>query len=78
MLRGRHRGLPDALDRAVLLPREFSKEHVGDNSETSQSSAAYNEDMAEVSEPRDLASPTPTSGTSALQHVCVQDEMRDF
>ena len=25
MLRGRHRGLPDALDRAVLLPREFSK-----------------------------------------------------
>ena len=25
MLRGRHRGLPDALDRAVLLPREFKK-----------------------------------------------------
>ena len=25
MLRGRHRGLPDALDRAVLLPREFEK-----------------------------------------------------
>ncbi|KAJ3551624.1 hypothetical protein NM688_g4595 [Phlebia brevispora] len=25
MLRGRHRGLPDALDRAVLLPKEFAK-----------------------------------------------------
>ena len=25
MLRGRHRGLPVALDRAVLLPHEFKK-----------------------------------------------------
>lgn len=25
MLRGRHRGLPNAIDRAVMLPREFKK-----------------------------------------------------
>lgn len=26
MIRGRHRGLPVAIDRAVMLPREFQKE----------------------------------------------------
>ena len=26
MLRGRHRGLPDAIDRSVLLPAELSRQ----------------------------------------------------
>jgi Trk-type K+ transport system membrane component len=26
MLRGRHRGLPVAIDKAILLPREFENE----------------------------------------------------
>lgn len=29
MIRGRHRGLPVALDRAVLLPHEFEKRRCG-------------------------------------------------
>ena len=37
MLRGRHRGLPTSLDRAILLPHEFDKKekntHV-DNADT--------------------------------------------
>lgn len=28
MLRGRHRGLPVAIDRAVLLPNEFGKDYL--------------------------------------------------
>ena len=27
MLRGRHRGLPQAIDRAILIPREFKKDY---------------------------------------------------
>lgn len=28
MLRGRHRGLPVAIDRAVMLPAEFEQDHM--------------------------------------------------
>lgn len=42
MLRGRHRGLPDALDRAVLLPREFKQ---------STSQAAAHKPLAEDPQP---------------------------
>ena len=30
MLRGRHRGLPVAIDRAIMLPHEFKKDDEGD------------------------------------------------
>lgn len=33
MIRGRHRGLPVAIDRAVMLPHEFSKKDKGDTEE---------------------------------------------
>jgi hypothetical protein len=37
MIRGRHRGLPVAIDRAVLLPFEFQQEPDEDDSDKSES-----------------------------------------
>jgi len=37
MLRGRHRGLPVAIDRAVMLPAEFKQEHHDTQEETRMS-----------------------------------------
>jgi hypothetical protein len=36
MLRGRHRGLPVAIDRAVMLPAEFKQDRNDTQEETSQ------------------------------------------
>ena len=37
MLRGRHRGLPVAIDRAILVPTEFRKTGEDENSTSSHS-----------------------------------------
>jgi len=36
MIRGRHRGLPVAIDRAVIFPPEFSKEHMDEAAEMAE------------------------------------------
>lgn len=36
MLRGRHRGLPVAIDRAVLLPSEYAKEKQSEDDERNE------------------------------------------
>lgn len=58
MVRGRHRGLPNAIDRAVMLPTEFKKilQIDGDEEEipidgTAQNGVAEHEHTAIAEEP---------------------------
>lgn len=44
MIRGRHRGLPVAIDRAVMYPREYENQDVDQGDETDSDSDSENED----------------------------------
>jgi len=57
MLRGRHRGLPMSLDRAIMLPHEFDKKE--------DRSPADDTDIGAVEV---LRSPTKTSVKSSQEH----------
>lgn len=67
MLRGRHRGLPDALDRAVLLPREFKKR-------PDEAQPAYPEDNPIHSVPQ---LPEADEGASSSQSSHTQEGSRE-
>ena len=65
MIRGRHRGLPVALDRAVMLPREF-RQHMTE-AQTEQPGPAE-PGVQPKDRPRSDAS-TPTVVSSEEQHL---------
>lgn len=73
MLRGRHRGLPDALDRAVLLPREFSQKHLSDNTNIPQANTTthYEGGIQVTENEADLSSPVLV-GTSTTRSPPVE------
>ena len=63
MLRGRHRGLPVAIDRAVMLPSEFQSNQDTPNNEIQSEEGNGNVEEHELQEvgPRDI-DPLPGSG----------------
>ena len=69
MLRGRHRGLPVAIDRAVLLPQEYHKhEDIRDDASSSTRK------QAEQSQPP--RAPTPSSNTSDEKRSSLEEGKR--
>lgn len=80
MLRGRHRSLPVAIDRAIMLPNEFKKEDEDtaeqnnefDNNDQSHEPFTYSETMGSRydSEVRQRISRKSTNGE---QSYCMQE-----
>ena len=64
MLRGRHRGLPVALDRAVMLPQEFRKRVDGDHDGNSEGPPSPNTTPAEGLNPEDASNEVAESSGS--------------
>lgn len=64
MLRGRHRGLPVALDRAVMLPQEFRKRVDGDHDGNSEGPPSPNTTPAEGLTPEDASNEVAESSSS--------------
>ena len=57
--------MPDALDRAVLVPREFSKKRTSDDLRSSQDNAVHQDSIAQASNHDENASPSSVAeGTS--------------
>jgi len=69
MLRGRHRGLPVAIDRAVLLPQEYHKH--GDIRDDDSSSTPKQAEQSQA--PR---APTPNSNASNEKRSSLEDGKR--
>ena len=51
MLRGRHRGLPVALDRAVLMPSEFLETRLVENSDAQEKGVQHDGEHGDVPGP---------------------------
>ncbi|KAH0301291.1 potassium transport protein TRK1/TRK2, partial [Aureobasidium melanogenum] len=64
MVRGRHRGLPYALDRAILLPSENLNKNEAEGATTARSSADEARPYSRASSNRDSNVPPEASGAS--------------